>query len=118
MTNAEVVRRFELEFKDRSNFGIVDELMSDDFVHNLPYPELPAGREGMKAVGHPVTGAFKDIEVSVDLLLCDGDLVADRISASAVRADNGERAAWIENHIYRVHDGRIAELWPAGGPTL
>jgi hypothetical protein len=67
MAGADVVRRFELEFKDRSNFDIVDELMTEDFVHNLPYPDLPAGREGMKAVGHLVTGAFKDVNVSVEL---------------------------------------------------
>ena len=25
---------------------------------------------------------------------------------------------WVENHIYRVADGQITELWPAGGPQL
>ncbi len=24
----------------------------------------------------------------------------------------------VENHIYRIVDGRITELWPAGGPQL
>ena len=118
MSNADVVRRFEEEFKDRNNLDIVDELMSEDFVHNLPYPGLPPGRAGMKAVGKLVTGAFRDIRVSVDLVVADGDLVADRISARGVRADSGAEAEWVENHIYQVRDGRIVELWPAGGPTL
>ncbi len=73
MTNADIVRRFETEFKDRSNF---------------------------------------------DIVVTQGDLVADRISATGRRTDNGERAEWVENHIYRVRDGRICALWPAGGPTL
>ena len=60
VTNADVVRRFEFEFKDRSNFDIADELTTEDFVHNLPYCALPAGWEGMKAVGHLVTGAAMD----------------------------------------------------------
>jgi hypothetical protein len=63
VSNADVVRRFEHEFKNANNLSIVDELMSEDFVHNLPYPGLPPGREGMKAVGELVTGAFRDIEV-------------------------------------------------------
>jgi hypothetical protein len=50
MTNAEIVKRFEEEFKAKGNFSIVDELMAPDFVHHLPYPGLPLGREGMKAV--------------------------------------------------------------------
>jgi hypothetical protein len=93
--NAAVVRRFEHEFKSRSNFDIVNDLMTEDFVHHLPY-DLPPGREGMKAVGHFVTGAFSDIEVSVDLVVAQGDLVADRISAHGVRTDRGDPADWVE----------------------
>jgi ketosteroid isomerase-like protein len=118
MSSADVVRRFEHEFKNANNLSIVDELMSEDFVHNLPYPGLPPGREGMKAVGELVTGAFRDIEVAIDLLLQDGELVADRIRARGVRTESGEPTDWVENHIYRVVNGRIVELWPAGGPTI
>ena len=51
MDSAQVVRRFEHEFKNNANHGIVDELMSEDFVHHLPYQGLPPGRAGMRAVG-------------------------------------------------------------------
>ena len=50
MDSAQVVRRFEHEFKNNANHGIVDELMSEDFVHHLPYQGLPPGRAGMRAV--------------------------------------------------------------------
>jgi predicted ester cyclase len=112
------VRRFEEQFKNQNNLAIVDELMAEDFEHHLPYPGVPPGRDGMKAIGEIVTGAFRDIHTSVDLVVAEGELVADRISASGTRNDNGEAADWVENHIYRVLDGRIVELWPAGGPTL
>ncbi len=46
------------------------------------------------------------------------DLVADRIEGAGVRLDSGERIAWAENHFYRVVNGQITELWPAGGPDL
>jgi predicted SnoaL-like aldol condensation-catalyzing enzyme len=118
MSNADVVRRFEEEFKNANNFDIVDDLMSEGFGHHLPYPGLPPGREGMKAVGHVVTSAFRDIRASVDLVVAEGELVADRISAKGVRVSTGEPAEWVENHIYRVVDGKIVELWPAGGPSL
>lgn len=75
----------------------------------------PAARE---AVGELVTGAFREIEVAIDLVLQEGELVADSIRAHGIRAKTGEPTDWIENHIYRVVNGRIVELWPAGGPTI
>jgi ketosteroid isomerase-like protein len=118
VTNVDVVRRFEDEFKNKANLDVVDELMSPDFVHHLPYPGLGAGRAGMKDVGHLVFGAIRDIKVTVDLTLSEGDLVADRISAHGIRNDNDQPTSWTENHIYRVRDGKIHELWPGGGPEL
>jgi predicted SnoaL-like aldol condensation-catalyzing enzyme len=118
MTNADVVRRFEDEFKNRNNLDIVDELMADGFVHHAPFPGLPEGRAGMKAIGQFVTGALGDIRVSVDLVVAEGDFVADRVSAQGVRKDTREPTSWVENHIYRLASGLIVEWWPAGGPNL
>jgi hypothetical protein len=118
MTNAEVVLRFEDEFKNKANLDVVDELMTPDFVHHLPYPGLPPGPAGMKAVGTFFFGALRDIHVSVDLTVSEGGLVADRVSAAGIRKDTGVAVDWVENHIYRLQGGRIAELWPAGGPDL
>jgi ketosteroid isomerase-like protein len=118
VTNEEIVRRFEEEFKNQANFDIVDELMAEDFVHHMPFPHLPPGRTGMRAVGTLVFGAIRDIRTSVALIVSEGDLVADRIDATGVRNDTAKRTDWNENHIYRVSGGRIVELWPAGGPDL
>ena len=118
MTNADVVRRFEDEFKNNVNHDIVDVLMAADFVHPAPLPGLPDGRAGMKAVGQFVTGAIDGISVTIDFLLSDGELVADRVSATGTRRNDGEPISWTENHIYRVRDGQIVEWWPEGGPPL
>jgi ketosteroid isomerase-like protein len=115
---AAVVRRFEEEFKNRANRSVVDSVMTPDFVHHLPYGGLPSGREGMKAIGALVTGRITDIKVAVTMTVAEGDLVADRVEASGVRADTGQAISWAENHIYRLRDGLISELWPAGGPEL
>ena len=116
MDSTQVVRRFEHEFKDNANYGIVDELMSENIVHHLPYQGLPPGRAGMRAIGELVTGAIHDIHVQITLLLAEGDPVADRIEAAGDRAATGAPLVWVQNHIYRVTDGQITELWPAGGP--
>lgn len=36
MSQAELVRRFTEEFKNHSNFDVVDEVFSENFVHHLP----------------------------------------------------------------------------------
>ena len=118
MDSAQLVRRFEHEFKNNANHGIVDGPMSEDFVHHLPHRGLPPGRAGMRAAGELVTGAIHDIHVEIPLILTEGDLVADRVEAAGVRADTGAPLTWVENHIYRVIDGQITGLRPAGGPQL
>jgi hypothetical protein len=96
MSNADVVRRFEDEFKNQSRFDVVHQLMTEEFVHDLPYPGIPPGREGMKAIGSAVTGAFREISVSVDLILSDEamlgavmDQLADPQAFLARVADRG-----------------------------
>ncbi len=92
--------------------------MSEDFVHHLPYPDLPGRRAGMKAVGELVTGPIHDIRVEAPIVIADGELVADRVHEAGVRANTKQPIAWVENHIYKMSDGRITELWPAGGPQF
>jgi len=42
MSNEDLVRRFTEEFKNRSNFAIVDELFADNFRAPPPHPRHPA----------------------------------------------------------------------------
>jgi predicted ester cyclase len=111
MSTADLVRAFTEQFKNRGNFDIVDQLLSEDFVHHLPIPELAPGRDGMKALGHVVTSAIHDITVSIEILVAEGDYVANRNNARGVRADNGEAINWSEHEIWRAEHGRLAEQW-------
>jgi hypothetical protein len=105
-----VTQTFRGEFKNHNNLAVVDELMAGDFEHHLSSPTLPLGRDGMKAIGDIVTGAFR--------VCTAGELVADRIIACGTRNDNDEQADWVDSHIYRILDGRIVEISPDGGPAL
>ncbi|MCH7737715.1 MAG: ester cyclase [Chloroflexi bacterium] len=116
--NLEVVSRFIEEFKNNANHGIVDELMSPDFVHHLTDPRLPAGREGIKVLGQVIVAGFPDVHASVQELLADGDKVIERTQTSATHTGEfngipptGKQVGWTEIHIYRLVDGKIAEQW-------
>lgn len=116
--NMAVVRNFVQEFKNRANHNIVDELFTADFEHHLKDPRLPPGREAMKLLGQSVVAGFPDVQVTVEDLFADGDHVIERTTARATHRGefNGVPATntpvtWTEIHIYRLEDGKIAELW-------
>ena len=116
--NKGVVSRFADEFKNNANHDIVDELFTTDFVHHLKDPRLPPGREAMKLLGQSIAAAFPDVQATVEDLLADGDKVIERTTAVATHTGEfngipptGNQVVWTEIHIYRLEDGKIAELW-------
>jgi len=111
MSNAELVRKYTEEFKNRNNFDVVDEVFSKNFVHHLPIPGIPEGRAGFKALGQFVTGAIGDITVTIDLIVAGDGLVANRNRARGTRKADGKEMNWIEHEFWRVENGLLAEQW-------
>ena len=116
--NKSVVSNFIEEFKNSANMDIVDELFSPEFVHHIPDPRLPPGREGLKLAGQAIVGGFPDVQVTVEDLLADGDKVIERTTAKATHTGEfngipptGKPVVWTEIHIYRLENGKIVELW-------
>ena len=89
MSNAELVRRFTEEFKNKSDFDVVDEVFSENFVHHLPILGITDGRAGFKALGQFVTGAIGDITVTIELIVADDGHVANRNRAHGTRKADG-----------------------------
>ena len=116
--NKALVRQFYAEI-DAGNLDAMDELVAEDYLdHNPPFPELPAGREGLKQafqVFWTATPGRHEIEDQV----AEGDKVVMRLTASgrhegelpgplpASGADLRETAV----AIHRIADGKIVEHW-------
>jgi predicted ester cyclase len=69
--------------------------------------------------GPVIFAAFPDVHASVEIVLAEGDLVAERTTARATHKGEfngipatGREVVWTENHIYRFKDGKIVEHWP------
>ena len=117
MDSAQVVRRFEHEFKNNANHGTVVEVMSEDFVYHLPCRGLPPGRAGMRARGgarHRRDPWHSRRDPAHSRPRRSSRQPGER--QTGVRAGTGAPLTWAENHIYQVTGGQITELWPAGGP--
>jgi predicted ester cyclase len=54
---------------------------------------------------------FPDVQVIVEDMLIDGDKAAVRTTLHGIPAGAAEQPPPTMIEIFRVHDGRIAELW-------
>jgi len=116
--NKKVVSRFIEEFKNNANHDIVDELFTPGFVHHFKDPRLPPGPQAIKLIGQSIVAGFPDVQATAEDLLADGDKVIERTTARATHTGEfngipatGKQVVWTEIHIYRLEDGKIAELW-------
>ena len=116
--NKVTVSRFVEEFKNKANHQIVNQLFSENFVHHLKDPRLPPGREAMILLGQSVAAGFPDVHATVEELLAEGDKVVERTTARGTHLGvfngippTGREVTWTEMHIYRIDQGKIAELW-------
>jgi predicted ester cyclase len=82
-TNKAVTRRFLEEFKNQHVFAVIDELFSPQAAVHLPAEGLPEGPEGQKTIARGIFAAFPDVHVTIDLVIAEGDCVAERHTARA-----------------------------------
>ena len=113
-----MVERIPLEVLNNGNFGLLDELVSTDFVDRSAQPGVPPTREGFKQSTIALKKAFPDLHYTIDDSLETGDRIVHRLTASGTMKGDfmgipatGKRATWTEIHIGRVANGRLAEHW-------
>ncbi len=114
-----MIHRFVEKFKNGGgNMAPLDELLDRNLMHHLPAPGLPPGPDGFKAIAGSIFAAFPDVHVTTEMILEQGNLVIERSMVRATHtgpfqdvAPTGRKVTWTENNIYRVENGRIAEMW-------
>src|SRR3712207_3432836 len=72
-----VVRRFLDEVFNNKNLAAIEDVIAPDYVFHVGGNTI-RGREGLRHGCAGVLAAFPDMQVSVDLMLAEGDLVAGR----------------------------------------
>ena len=116
--NKALLRRIIDQAFNERNLGVVDELLSEDFVgHSWP-PEVDSSREGLKQLVNTFTGAFPDLHVQIDDLIAEGDKVVGRVTTSGTHqgdlmgiAATGKHVSFAEVHIIRIANGKAVEHW-------
>lgn len=112
----ETVRRF-IAATDEQNFSKYDELLTEDLVFHLP-GGIALDRQQTEANERNFAAAFPDASRSIDQLFAEADRVALRETFRGTHNGEfqeipatGRRVELTANIIYRIDDGKIAEMW-------
>ncbi len=115
--NKKVIRRFVEEW-NRGNREGVYALFAPDYVDHRPQPGQAPGVEGLRQGLGRLFDAFPDSQLTLDLLVAEGDMVADCGVLTGTHQGNlfgipptGKTVTIPYLDIHRFKDGRIVEAW-------
>ena len=115
---AKTIERIPLEVFNNSNFGLIDELISTDFVERTPQLGVAPTREGFKQSAIALKKAFPNLRYTIEDSIESGDKIVHRVTGRGTMQHDymgmratGKPATWTEIHIGRVANGRLTEHW-------
>jgi steroid delta-isomerase-like uncharacterized protein len=115
--NKTVIRRMFDALNAGDAEGMVA-LATDDFVVHTAIPGIAPGRDGFRNLMAIYFGAFTTQHVDVNALIAEGDRVVVYHTHHLVQGGPfaglppSERKAVVEGlEMYRIADGKIAEMW-------
>jgi predicted ester cyclase len=113
-----LAERIPLEVLNTGNFGLIDELISPDFVDHSPQPGAAPTRDGLKHSMIALRTGFPDLRYTIEDTIVSGEQVMHRLSATGTMTGSlmgipatGKRATWTEIHVGRGSDGKLTEHW-------
>jgi steroid delta-isomerase-like uncharacterized protein len=94
------------------------ELVTDDVIVHTQVPGIEAGRDGFRTFLSVFFAAFPEQSVTVHVMVAEGDRVLARHTHHVVHGGHfagmpptGKRATVDGLELFRLQDGRIAEMW-------
>ena len=118
MDNKALIGRFYQEVVNDRRVDAMDDFVAEDVVDHQVPPELPAGRDGVKAYIGAFLDAVPDLHVEVHQIFGEGDLVAGRATWSGTQEGalpgvpaTGKRFSVEAIDIVRFENGVAVEHW-------
>jgi len=115
-TNTDIVRQYLDAFNDRDRSTLSD-LLAEDVVEHGIHEELH-GLDDILDFQQRHFDTFPDYSGETEAMVAEGDVVAVRYSVRGTHEGEyqdveptGKTAEWTGMAMYRVEDGRIAEIW-------
>jgi serine phosphatase RsbU (regulator of sigma subunit) len=115
--NKALIRRF-LEEQARGNLGVIDELLSPDFVDRGLLPGQGPTREDFKRAVAEILDAFYIIDFTIEEQVAEGDTVVTKYKErSVIRGEfaglppTGTEEDFEGIYFHRISEGKIIEEW-------
>ena len=116
--NIAIVRKFFEVGPSKCDLATADALLHPEFFLHTPLPTPGPGIEAMKNVSMTCRAAFHGLNVTVDDIMADEDTVTARFTARVIHKGEfmghlptGKTIMMTGIEIFRIKDGKIAELW-------
>jgi predicted SnoaL-like aldol condensation-catalyzing enzyme len=112
--NKTLARRFHDEIFELGNLDAADEILTPDFAWRSPPPDAwVVGPEGVKQAATELRAFVPDLVLTDDDIIAEGDRVVIRWTLTGTaQTESGEvPISFTGIDIFRVADGRLAELW-------
>jgi predicted ester cyclase len=113
-----LIERIPLEVLNNGQFGLVEQIVSNDFVDRSAQLGVPPTRQGFKQSLTALKAAFPDLHYTIDDSIESGDRIVHRLTArGTMKGDfmgitaTDKQATWTEIHIGRVANGQLVEHW-------
>jgi steroid delta-isomerase-like uncharacterized protein len=116
--NISIVRKFFEVGPSKGDLVAADALLHPEFSLHTPLPTPGPGIEAMNNVVITCRAAFHGLNVTIDDILAEGDKVIARFTARGTHKGEfmglpptGKAITMSGIEIFRIKDGKIAELW-------
>jgi predicted ester cyclase len=110
--NKATMHRFIEEVYHQGNMGAFDEVFSENCVIHLN-EKTAESLETAKRQIRMIIGMYRDIQVTIDDTIAEGDLVAMRTTFKGIFRRNGNEMSLPIISISRFKDGKMIEIWRA-----
>ena len=114
--NKQLVRRLIEETVNKGNFGVVDELVSTDYLYREPTAGEKRGRAGYKELIAMYRNAFPDLKLTIDEQIAEGNTVVTRWTAQGTHrgelfgtAPTGKQVRVQGIIVSRISNGKLTE---------
>jgi steroid delta-isomerase-like uncharacterized protein len=116
--NIAIVRKFFEVGPSKGDLAAADVLLHAEFSLHTPLPTPGPGIVEMNTVITTCRAAFHGLHVTIDDIMADGDKVTARFTARGTHngefmgvPPTGKAITMTGIEIFRIREGRIAELW-------
>ena len=116
--NKALLRRLVDEGLHKKNLGIMDELISPNFVNHSAPAGIPPTRDGYRQYVEMLLASFPDIYLDIEDLIAEGDKVVVRYTVRGTHRGSfmglppsGKQFSFTGIGIQRIVDGKFVDRW-------